>query len=276
MAPVGGQMNANSPGGGGFIWQSAGNVTEMNVSAMSDGSVAVFDRTGTLKGQTPPNMLIPDSYQWIEAVAIQNTGGVGTGYAEIRVNGIQKCVVNGINLPNVFAYHGIGGAGAGNQNFNFDDWICWDGTGTYNNTFMSDRRLVLCVPNGNGANQDFTITGAQPTAWQSCNAIPPVDTNYITGAAAGNISEFTKQNVTINSTDIAAVVVIGRIFKSDAGTASGRIGIDSAANVINSPAINPGTTPAWYQFAVERDPNGTIPWTRTAVNNANIRITRDT
>jgi len=276
MAPVGGQMNANNANGGGCIWQSAGGVTEMNVSAMGDGSIAVFDRSGINKGQTAPNMLIPDSYQWVEAVAIQNTGGAGTGYAEVRVNGIQRLVINNINLPNLFAFHGIGGAGAGNQNFIFDDWITWDGSGANNNTFMSDRRLVLCVPNANGAIQNFTITGAQPTAWQSCNAIPPVDTNFITGNAAGDISEFAKQNVTINSTDIAAVVVLGRIFKSDAGTASGRIGINSAANVLNSPTINPGTVPAWYQFVVEKDPNGNVPWTRTNVNNANIRITRDT
>lgn len=274
IAPQGGQMNANSFNGAGFVWYSTGVTTEMHVSAMSDGSLAIFDRTNTNKGQTPPNMLIPNAFVWVEAVAIGNTGGANTGYAEIRINGISKLIVNNINLPNQFAYHGMGGAGAGNQNCQFDDWITWNGLGTKNNTFMSDRRLLVCVPTANGTNQDFTYTGA--SAWQSCNVIPPVDTTYIQGAAAGNISEFVKAAVTINSTDIAAIVVAGRLFKTDSGTATVRLGIDSSANVQNSPDISPGTTGAFYYYPVELDPNGSIPWTKTSANAATLRITRDT
>lgn len=271
--PQGGQMNANNANGAGFIWNSAGGTREMNVSAMSDGSLAIFDRTGTKVGQTPANMLIPNTWIWVEAVAKQNTGGANTGYAEIRVQGNSQCIVNNINLPNVFAYHGMGGAGSGNQNCQFDDWIVWNGLGTKNNNFMSDRRLVFCTPNGNGATNQFAFTGA--TAWQSCNVIPPVDTTYIDGAV-GNISDFTKAAIGINSTDIAALVAVGRLFKSDAGTATGRIGINSNSNVNNSADFSPGTTGAFYYYPVELDPNGSVAWTKAAADAALVRITRDT
>jgi hypothetical protein len=273
IKPVGGQMNGNTWTGGGAIWQSTGGTTEMTVCAMADGSVGVFDRTNTLKGQTAPNMLIPNSYVWVEAVAIQNTGGVNTGYAEVRVNGIQKLVINNINLPNAFAFHGLGGAGSGNQNCDFDDWITWDGSGTANNTFMGDRRLILDMPTSNAATQNFTFTGGA-TAWQSCNVIPPVDTTYIEGLNPGDVSDFNKAAIGVNSTDIAALVVMGRVFKSDAGVGSFRIGVNSSANILNSAETFPGITAAYYYFVVEKDPNGNIPWTRAAVDAALVRATR--
>jgi hypothetical protein len=161
-----------------------------------------------------------------------------------------------------------------NGNYYFDDWIMWDTTGTVNNDFMGDRRLYLSLPNANGVQQDFTASAG--SAFNCVNQIPAVDTTYIQGAAAGNVSEFTKGAIGIGSNDIAAMVVIGRLFKSDAGVASGRVGIDSAGNVLNSVEYFPGTTGAWFKLFAERDPNGTIAWTRAAADAANIVITRVT
>jgi hypothetical protein len=254
----------------GLAWYSSGNTFEMSAVLNSDYSVAIFDRTHTLVGKTPPGLLIASSWQFVEVVAIQNSGGTNTGYAEVRINGVSQCIVNNINLPNQFTAFGLQGNSSGNVSM--DDWFAWDGTGTQNNTFIGDRRLVFCVPNGNGVPQNFTFTGA--TAWQSCNLVPPVDTTYIDGAAAGNTSEFTKQAMGLASTNIAAVVVMGRIFKTDAGVATASIGIDSAGHVLNSAAIAPGTSGAFYYFPVELDPNGNVAWTQPNVDAANIVINR--
>ena len=263
-------VNVNSQG---FGFESAGPTMECRVVVQPDNSIGVWDRTSTLKGSTAPNTLIPGSFFWIEAKATGNVGGVvGTGTVEVRVNGITKLIVNGINLPNAFAYHSLGGSTAA-QCF-WDDYIVWDGAGANPATadFMGDRRLFISYPNANLATQDFTPSVAP--AYDRINDSPPVDTSYIEGAAAGNVSEFSKDLIGISSTDIAAVVVMGRLLKSDAGTASGRIGINSNGFVQNSPELFPGTTGANFQFVIEQDPNGNIPWTRAAVDAAALRVTR--
>lgn len=257
--------------GQGMRFESAGKTPELLCTVLSDNSIGVFDRTSALKGKTAANTIILSTYQWIEIKAIGNTAGVNTGSCEVRINGIQKVVVNGINLPNSFAFVAIGGSTSGQVWF--DDWIVWDTNGTKNNDFMGDRRLVLSLTNANLALQDFTPSAGN--AWDCLNDTPPVDAGpYVNGAAAGNISEFTKTGIGIASNDIAAAVVIGRMFKTDAGVASGRVGINSSANVVNSAEFFPGTTGAWFRLIQELNPNGNIAWLQAAYDAAAIRITR--
>jgi hypothetical protein len=263
--------NANNQG---IRFWSAGPTFEIGITCMPDLSFGVYDRTFALKGRTPPLQTILGSFVWVEFKAVGNAGGViNTGSCEIRVNGVTKLIVNGLNLPNIFAFHGSSGSGGGNANIFIDDYIVWDTTGIKNNDFMGDRRLFISYPNANGATQDFTPTPAG-SAFDRINDSPPVDTAFIAGAAAGNISEFPKDLIGIASNDIAAMVIWGRLFKSDAGVATGRLGVNSVGNVINSPELFPGTTGSWFQQIQELDPNGNIPWTQAAYDAANLRITR--
>lgn len=257
---------------GGFRFESAGPLYEASVVALPNLGIGVYDRTGTLVGQTRPNLLFINSYVWVEAKCIKNTAGVNTGQVIVKVNGQLEVTVNGINLPNSFEYFAIGAAA--NTEIFMDDWIVWDNSGAVNNDFMGDRRLFVSYPDANLALQDFTPTPAG-NAWDRINDAPPNDAAYIAGAAAGNISEFTKQGIGINSTDIAAVVAIARMFKSDAGVASGRVGLKSNATVVNSAAYFPGTTGSYTRLIQELDPNGAIPWTKAAADAAAIRVTRD-
>jgi hypothetical protein len=270
-------MRVNSYGttgstGTGLRWQSAGNVLELNVTPMTDNSIGVWDRTGTLKGITAPNLIIPGSYQWLEAKAIGNVAGVNTGSVEVRLNGETEVIVNGINLPNIFAYHQVGSQTNGTSNVSWDDYIVWDNSGIKNNDFMGDRRLVCSFTSANGVPQDFIPSAG--AAWDCLNNSPPVDTTYVEGSTAGNVSQFQKTALGIASNDIAAVVISGRLFKTDAGIASGRVGITSNGNTINSPELFPGTTGAFFNFIQELDPNGNIPWLQPAYDAAQPRITR--
>lgn len=256
----------------GLRFFSAGTTRECYVVIQPDNSLGVYDRNGTLVGSTAPNLVFQSTYTWIEAKCTGNTGGANTGTVEVRIQGVPRLIVNGINLPNAFAFHGLGGS-ASAQAF-WDDYIVWDNTGTKNNDFMGDRRLFASYPSANRVLQDFVPS--TPPAWDCINNTPPVDTTFIEAAAAGNISEFDKDLIGVNSNDIAAMVLIGRLLKSDAGVASGRIGVNSAGNVLNSPSLLPGTTGIDFQFIVERDPNGNVDWTRAAYDAAGLRVTRDT
>lgn len=262
---------SNWYGGHGLHFESAGNTRELHAVAMTDNSIGIYDRTDTLKGQSAPNVIAPNTWYWLEVEAIGNTAGINTGSVECRVNGVTVLIINGLNLPNLFAVHGIGNYNLPSIGY-FDDYIVWNTLGAYNNSFIGDRRLYISYPNANAALQDFVPTTAP--AYGCVDSSPPNDAAYISGAAVGNISEFAKGAIGIASNDIAALVVIGRIFKSDAGAGSATLGINSAGHVLNSPDLNPDVAGRLYQFMIERDPNGNIPWTRAAADAANIRITR--
>lgn len=256
------------------LWDN-GPALQCSVGVMPDLSVAVFDSTNTKVGQSAINLFTLNNYSWIEVRVDRNVGGVvNTGKVEVRVQGVTVLIVNGINLPNQFAYFGISkqGGGGGTTQTYIDDWIVWDTTTAQNNDFMGDRRLWVSYPNANDALQDFVPTAAP--AWDCLNNSPPIDTTYIEGAASGNISEFGKSAIGINSNDVAAIVVWGRLAKSDAGAASAKLGLTSGAVTLNSADINPGTTFAFSQVSFPLDPNGNVPWTRASADAAQARITR--
>jgi hypothetical protein len=130
------------------------------------------------------------------------------------------------------------------------------------------------MTNSDGVLQDF-VPSAAP-AWDCLNNAPPVDAGpYVDGAAAGDISEYGKSAIGVNSNDIACAVIIGRLFKTDAGVASGRVGINSNGNVVNSAEQFPGTNGAWFRLFQPTNPDGNIPWSRPAYDAANLRLTRE-
>lgn len=271
--PQGGGMLANNFNSGGFRLYDAGMNYAFNVGVMSDGSIGVWDAAQSFQGKTPANLVYPDTWTWVEVKILGNTAGLGTGHVEVRVQGVTQLIINNINIFNPFGYYAIGGAGAGNQSIWFDDWIVWDTTGVSNNTFMGDRRLWWSMPNANGLPQQFIPSAG--AAFNCVNQVSPVDTTFIQSTAPGDVSEFAKQGIGINSTDIAAVVVVGRLLKTDAGMASARVGINSNGNVANSTELFPPITVGQYfYYPVERDPNGNLPWTKAAADAANIRVTR--
>jgi hypothetical protein len=264
---------ASSNNNAGITFLSAGGVVEFRVWVDSDLSLVIYDRNSIFKGRTAPNSIIRNSWTWIECRAIKNSAGASTGIGEIRINGISKLIVNNMDLPNSFTAVGLESYGGGySGTVYFDDWIIWDNTGADNNTFMSDRRLFYSAPSANGATQNFIASAG--SAFNCVNVIPPVDTTYIEGQNPGDISDFQKAAIGINSTNIAAVVIWGRMFKTDAGVASGRLGINSVGNISNSAEIFPGTSGACYQFVIERNPNGNIIWTKAAADAAFVRATR--
>jgi len=73
---------------------------------------------------------------------------------------------------------------------------------------------------------------------------------------------------------VAAICPVARAFKDSAGPSTFTIGINSNGNVINSPQFLPNTTVTYFSQVFELNPDGNIPWTRTAMDDATIRLTR--
>jgi hypothetical protein len=259
----------------GLNFESAGKVRELIVVPNPSNGISVVDRTGVVRGVSANNLFSLSSYFYYEVKATKNVAGANTGTVEVRFQGNTVLIVNGIDLPNQFSFACLGAGVGFNQTgqFDFDDWVVWDNSGAQNNTFLGDRRLVTCYPNANLALQDFTPVPAG-NAWDRVNDSPPSGSAYIEGTAAGNISEFSKTAIGIAANDIAAVVGLAFLNKSDAGVATARIGINSAGFVDNSPELFPGTGFTYFQNIWELNPNGNIPWTRVAADAAAIRITR--
>ena len=234
-----------------------------------------------LVGQTANNVVPTGTYTSIQVKVIRSAT---VGSIEVRVNGGTSVggvtlTVSGLNLGTIDIDSLQLGSqvsdGTGGCNFYFDDWIICDNAGTTCNDFLGDRRCDTGYPNADTATMQWTpSTGT--TGFNRVNTTPAVDTSYLEAGTVGNIAEFARPPIGISTTDIAAVMVVARVTKTDAGTATIRLGVHSGATVLNGPSIVPGvTTYAYVRQPFEVDPNGSIPWTKASVDAMTTRITRD-
>lgn len=197
------------------------------------------------------------------------------GRVTLRVNGQEKLVINGLPIGaqtyNSFRMGKDSSVTAtGNR---MADFVIWDGTGTINNDFLGPRRCFCLMPNSNGPLQDWTPSVAP--AWGTIDERPPNTTDYIEAINPGAISEFGHEPLPVLTSGVAGIVVSAYAQKTDAGPSTMRLGIKSDAIVDNSAEIALDVAYQWITAVIERDPNGSIPWTREAVDASLIRVTRE-
>jgi hypothetical protein len=234
--------------------------------------VVVGADNNTVLGYTNANAVALGSWAWLEAKV---TVGV-SGTIVVRLNGLTVLTINNVNIGtnNIDSIClGNPASGAASQTWYFDDLVIWDTSGTDNNDFLGDRRCVTMFPNSNSATQQWTAVGAA-NAWDCIDDASADTVTYIEAATAGNVSEFGKTTLTTLTTGVAGIRLVAYAQKSDVGTSTFRVGVNSNGFVQNSAEIAPGTAWGYFSYIAERDPNGSIPWVKASVEGAAFRVTR--
>jgi hypothetical protein len=166
------------------------------------------------------------------------------------------------------------GSGLGTSSMYLDDVFCYDDTGTYNNTFIGDRRVLTLFPNANTATADWTAVGAA-TGYEAIDeASPDDDTSYITAATAGLVSQFGLQDLPGGISVINAVVMVERARKTEAGAANTKVSVVSGASSAAG-ADKPLTEIYTFrQDVFQIDPNTAAPFTPAGVNALQFKVER--
>jgi len=273
------QMPTVQAGGprGGILFGTATAMGRIFICGNSSLGINVYRNT-TLLGSSANNLLTAGSYAWIEAKATKDDGGASTGIVEVKVNGEAAVTVTGVDISEQFTRVGLGKESfvvttAGILTY-FDDWVIWDDNGTVNNDFLGDRRCATSYPDADGMPQEWALSSGA-NAWELIDETTPDDAGYIQAVDPADISEFEKQVIPIATNDIAALVVVARTLKTDAGATTIRLGVHSGSFVENGPETAIETTAAYKSAIFETDPNGDIQWTRDSANDATVRVTRE-
>jgi len=150
-------------------------VAQVELSITNDGTLT-FNRNGTLLKNSDSLKLVNNTWYYIEVkVVIDNSGSY-----EVRVNGIPWIIGTG-DTQNIDAhanYITIPGQAGAYQHFYDDFYIC-DGSGTIQNDFLGESKVIYYVPNAELSPNDFTaITGSNFSNLSTNNG----DTTYITSS----------------------------------------------------------------------------------------------
>ena len=260
------------------VWiTTAGNISIGRGAADVGQSYTEFARTTN-------SPCITDAWQHVE---IQIHFHDTAGWFEIRLDGIT--VLQGSNLDTLYSttyqncnqVNGMGtraviSGGSMNWQQYMDDWYVYDMTGSENNNWIGDRRVLALVPVDNGGTQEWTPNGAS-TEYQCIDEIPADDdTTYISAGPSGLPINSTFQLTQLGS-DVASIngiEIYTKSKKSDAGVCNLQVSMQQGSDEATG-EIWPASTAYTHRTQMfELDPSTGALWTPAGLNSALVDIER--
>lgn len=260
-------------------WRNASNQIKASVWITSTGTVVVVDggRGGAAVAESDP-VVYAGAYQHFEAVH-------GPAGIEVRINGVTV-----VNAPPVSAVPGdtaqikLGAnsyplTGAAGINMDVDDFFIWSGDGAINNDFVGDVKVYTRVPTSDGPEQGWTPAAGED-GYANIDNIPPQDaTEYVMAAELGSppdpirstfgVGDFPEEIVAVRG-----VALFTRMWKTDAGNAKVRTGVqvDAAEQLSREWPITMAAV--WYQDVYEVNPSTATVWSLEAINDMDTVLDR--
>jgi hypothetical protein len=250
-------------------------------------SMAPGASSGTAIAQTDP-LITAASWNHVEVqIYIHDT----LGWIRVAINGVHR--FEALNLDTKHNTSNIVSVGQitndiGTDDFYFDDYIIYDFTGTaavdtdfcpsvdvdgVGTNYIAELQCMYLPPNGDTAEADWTkSTGTDGFAL--VDEVSPNDLDYISAAAAGDLSEFDLTDLPEDITYIRGLQLIGRMSKSDAGAAMTKFGMKSDAATDDADERPLTVEPTYWWDFMNVDPDSGARWTRASLNAAKFRITR--
>jgi hypothetical protein len=230
---------------------------------------------GTVLHTTAPSVLSSGTWQHIE---IRASASNSAGEIEIRVNEVIVANVSGLDTVHTGTEHfasvllDIDQFTSVNPRY-IDDFFVWNTSGTINNDFIGDRRVLTLLPNANQATQDMTVTGAANayTALRSADG----DTSYLTASDSVPVtSEFGFENAGDNVGAISAVQVVTLARKTEAGAATMQVSMISGSDVDTGDVHSIADSYSYYEDVFETNPATGAPWNASTISSASFRLRR--
>lgn len=267
------------------IFRDSDNWAVITLAVSSTGQVVLWSSSvdeGAILASSAPEVST-GSFQHFECNCVFEDG---TGAVEVRLNGVTVLNATGVStrthwtpfgdstsLPAQVALGRASGTSTGGVDIRITDYMERDAEGYQNTTFVGEKSLVLVVPNGDTAQEDW-IPSTGSSSFAMVDNIPPNDAQFLAGANDGDRTDLALENLGGTVVSIVGVVVKSRQWKTDAGTATTAIGMVSGGDEEQSATRALTTAPTYYTDVFETDPDTGALWTPSGFNAADLSLTR--
>jgi len=204
-----------------------------------------------------------------------------SGSIELRLNGVTVINLTGITYnssggiaqimlgPRFFVF------GGGERPMWADDMFAWDTSGSLNNDWLGDRRVLTIFPNANDPSfADYTSTGGDGFD-TIAEEDPNDDTSFIDfDPNVGDAGQFDLEDVPESLSSIAGVQTYTRMKKLESGEANIQVSLENQGSLANGVDRPITTSYAYWQDMFEINPRLGVPWTPVEFNAAKVRFTR--
>lgn len=255
-------------------WRNGANATIAKVVVDTTGRLVLTCGAATTTSSIP--WIVANTWQHIESYL--DTSG---GELRVRVEGIDAASLTGLTVSNgptaqVLLAKGSGTVGnpTGGWAQYMKDVTVWDGTGSYNNSWLGPIQVFDLTPNGDVSN-GWTSTGAD--AYSVIDESTPNDADYISAGASPLPSPAVVSTTDLpsNIVGVRGLMTFTRAWKTDGGDATLVPGLSpDGTNWDNGSDVPVSTAASYWRRISEVSPATSLPWTPLEVNDLQLRFNR--
>jgi hypothetical protein len=227
----------------------------------TSGVIQVYGPGGVLL-TTAPGQFPINAYFWVEVLFTIGSGTSGSVKISLPSTTINLTGVNTQNgsraLADTTSY-------TASNNYNFvQHKVWWDTTGTRNNNFLGDRRVIGVLPTANGDTTQLTPVGLS-TNYANAGQSAPNGANYNAGSTVGN-GDLYKGASPSGVTAVAGVMVSLLGEKDDSGTRSAATWLKSGGTLASGATVPLASSYTTQSDIWETDPSTGVPFTPAALS----------
>jgi hypothetical protein len=256
---------------GGFASSTYAQVT---MKVETDGACTIRRGTssGTILGQTSPAAFRFNMWNFVEVKTVLNDS---TGAVTLKVNGATLLTLTSqdtIGTP-ASATWGTVEWSNGSTAWIDDVYVC-DGSGSVNNDFLGECRVVTLLPStGNGSNTDFTCSTGTDHGTLVDEAAPNDDTDYVSSSTVNHVDTWNYPALGYTGT-IKGVQMSLSAKKTDSGTrAIAAVTRPASTNRVHGTNHYLGTSYAYWMSIWELNPEDSAAWEVSDVDGAEFGVT---
>jgi len=206
----------------------------------------------------------PNVWNWVSIKVVTHST---TGSIEVKVNGVTRLSLTGINTRGQTSNNYVNkiGVGVTGNDVYMDDMVWMDNSGSTLNDHLDEVTIRTYYPTANSTPMDWTASaGSQYTCIDE--AQHNSDTDYISSSTVGHESLFTTGSMPSNMSDIKAIQVGIVSRKDDASTRLLRSLIKPGSTIYESSDMTQISTYAYYSQIYTTNPDTSVAWTPSDLN----------
>lgn len=240
-----------------------------SIKTQTDGSLKVYNANGVNVATSAAGVLLEGVYKYIQVKVVSHSV---TGSVRILLDDVEIINVTGIDTSisatDIDLFYLFAG-GIPSITY-WDDIIVLDDSGPApHNDLMGDLRISVLVPIADNVVSDWNKSSGVDGYALIDDAVPgdhDGDTTYIYDDTVGGKSLFTFAPFTGSAVFIASVGIAAAVRKSDAGTKSMRVYLNSGGTVSNGDTLNVSTDYRTFRHIWSQNPDTGAEWSKVGVN----------
>ena len=241
-------------------YDAVNSANQVQVTFYGGSGVISVSRGSTVLLTTAPGQFPLSAYFWCSILFAVGAGAAGA--VGVNIGSVNKVNLSGVNTQNTgrgyfdtVSYIGTGYL----QHLLFDDT-----TGSYNNTYAPDQRVLGEFPNGAGASTQFTPYGNAANYLNAAASPPAPATDNNTGATVGLVDLYTVPGPS-GVTSVSSVMISAIAAKTDSGARSLATVLRSGGVTASGVSVPLASSDTVQADVWEVDPSTSVPFIPSAL-----------